>query len=95
MKIIMFLDKGIATIGDIEVQMKLRSEGHKVSMSNGSVTKGFQDSCDAIVMCGDFPHIKEWAELKGVKVLGEEKKEEEAPKPKRGRKPKEASKTEE
>jgi hypothetical protein len=89
MKVVYFLTNGIASGDDISKRNELRQSGYKVSFSNGSLVNGFEDSCDAVVLSGDFPHIAKWAESKGVDILVEKKEPEPDPeKPKRGRKPK-------
>lgn len=93
MKVIYFLTNGIASSDDIVKRNDLRQEGHKVSFSNGSLVNGFEDSCDAVVLSGKFPHIEKWAESKDVEILTvspepESEPEPEPEKPKRGRKPK-------
>ena len=95
MKILYFLVNGYETEESIKECLKLRAEGNKVLVSNGSIISGFEDSCDAIILGGDFPHVKAWAESKGIKILAEAEAESEAeaeaeaPKPRRTRAKKE------
>lgn len=95
MKIIYFVSNGTMGEQDHSSVVKLRGEGNKVILANGSPTTGFKDSCDAIVMSTEFPHIREWAESEGIKIIDmnhsvtdESSSETETPKPRRGRKPK-------
>lgn len=87
MKIIFFVENGRPSVEDFTSKATLESGGSKVFFSNGSMLWGFEDSCDAVVLSGDFPHIEKWAESKGIDILVE-KKEEAKPKPKQARKPK-------
>ena len=73
MKIVYFVTNGVATPEDHKKATELRDQGNKVFFSNGSVKTGFQDSCDAVVIGGEFKHVKEWAESKGIKIIEEEK----------------------
>lgn len=97
MKIIYFVSNGTMGEQDHSSVVKLRGEGNKVILANGSPTTGFKDSCDAVVISGDFPHIREWAESDGIEIIdmkpavtdeSSSETETEAPKPRRGRKPK-------
>lgn len=97
MKIIYFVSNGTMDEQDHASVVKLRGEGNKVILANGSPTIGFKDSCDAVVMSADFPHIREWAESEGINIIdmnpvatseSTADAETEAPKPRRGRKPK-------
>lgn len=88
MKIIYFLKNGSITQSDKDKREHFRAEGYRVIMSNGSLIKGFEDSCDAIYCSSDFPHITEWAEAKGITVLADAVEPEPEPKPRRTRKAK-------
>lgn len=69
MKLIYFATNGRVTNEDRVKAFDLESSGYKIYFSNGSVTYGFQDSCDAVYLSADFPHIESWAVSKGVKVM--------------------------
>lgn len=86
MKIIYFLDNGKAEAKDHAAIADLRAKGHKVTFSNGTSTEGFKDSCDAVILAGDFPHIEKWAVKSDIEIMV--KVEQEPEKPKRGPKPK-------
>jgi len=98
-KAIFFVDKVVDSKGFSELQ-NLKSQGYITTTADGNFTKGFEDTCDAVFLCKEFKHVREWAESKGIEVLTfkEEKAKhvvenkepaepvEEKPKP-RGRKP--------
>ena len=69
MKAIYFLKYGIASPEDVKRKEELRTQGYKVIFSNGNVERGFEDSCNAVYLAGDFPLVKAWAEGKGVAIL--------------------------
>ena len=74
MKAIYFLNNGIATPEDVKRKKELRMQGYKVIFSNGNAERGFEDSCEAIYLAGDFPLIKTWAESKGITIIGDAQK---------------------
>lgn len=88
-KIIYFLRNGVPTDYDL-LERKKMEVTDKVIFSNGSFPYGFEDSCDAIIMNDDFPHIEKWAKSKGIEILPyktePEPEPEVKPKPTRGRK---------
>lgn len=69
MKIIYFVQNGRVSSDDILNRERLRSNGNKVFFSNGSVPYGFEDSCDAVYLAGNFPNVEAWANSKGIKVI--------------------------
>ena len=73
MKAIYFLKNGIATPEDVKRKEELRTQGYKVIFSNGNAERGFEDSCNAVYLAGDFPLVKEWAESKGIAIIGDVK----------------------
>jgi len=79
MKIIYFVNNGRASDEDVLKARHLRDQGNKVYFSNGSCTYGFQDSCDAVVLAGDFTHVKSWAESTGIKIIEDKQESEEKP----------------
>lgn len=82
-KIIYYLKNGRTTVDDVTRKAKMELTGDKVIFSNGSVS-GFQDSCDAVVLGGDFPLIEQWAKSKGIEIITDDADSgstEEKPKP--------------
>jgi hypothetical protein len=69
MKIIYFVTNGRPTLEDRGAVEKLRTEQHKAYIANGSVPYGFEDSCDAIFLAGNFPLIEKWAVSKGIEIM--------------------------
>lgn len=69
MKIVYFVVNGKPTLQDRAKVEKYRSDQNKVIYSNGSVPYGFEDSCDAVFLSGNFPLIEKWALSKGIQVL--------------------------
>lgn len=69
-KIIYYLKNGRTTVDDVTRKAKMELTGDKVVFSNGSVS-GFQDSCDAVVLGGDFPLIEQWAKSKGIEIISD------------------------
>ena len=69
MKIVYFLKNGVATAEDKDRAESFKLKGNKCKFSNGSAPYGFEDSCDAVYLSHDFPHIEEWAVSKGIKVM--------------------------
>lgn len=93
MKLIYFVLNGIATPDDKAERERLRLKGYQVRFSNASILKGFQDSCDAVYLSCDAPHVEKWAASNDIKVMKPvvaEEPEPVKPKPaaKRGPKPK-------
>ncbi len=68
-RLIYFLKNGKSTEQDDKHKDKLTTEGWKVFYSNGSFAEGFEDSCEAVALAGDFPHIEEWAKDNKIKVV--------------------------
>jgi len=89
MKIVYFLKNGVADPKDLEYRGVLKKEGHTVTFSNGSVTYGFEDKCDAVVMNAEFEHVRLWAEWKCIEII-ESKPE---PEPEPTEKPKQTRRT--
>lgn len=99
-KVLIFVDKVIKET-DFAIKQKLQAEGYVAIVADGNFKKGFEDSCTAVAILGDFPHIKDWAESSGIEVLNfdapkqeiatkepEQEVEHQEEAPKRGRKPK-------
>lgn len=97
MKIIYFVKNGVTTPEDLAGRLKLQGEGHKVYFSNGSIPWGFEDSCDAVYLAGEFGHVRSWCLSKGIVIISdkvepevkakETKHEEKKPRPRRASKP--------
>lgn len=69
MKVIVFVKNGRPCADDMVVRESLRAKSHKAYFSNGSIKHGFEDSCDAVYLTDDFPHIEKWAVSKGIEVM--------------------------
>jgi hypothetical protein len=69
MKIIYFVSNGKVTLEDRAWVERKRLERNNVTFSNGSVPYGFEDSCDAIFLAGNFPLIEKWAVSKGIEIM--------------------------
>ena len=67
-RIIMFLKEGRTSPETIQRKIELQVAGHALVMSNGSINKGFEDSCDAIVLCCKNDNILRWANNNGIDV---------------------------
>lgn len=96
MKAIYFLNNGIATPEDVKRKEELRTQGYKVIFSNGNAERGFEDSCNAVYLAGDFPLVKSWAEGKGITIMGDSavKAKAEVVEPEPNEEPTEAEETE-
>ncbi len=77
-KAILFIDKIVDSNGFRVLQL-IKDDGYITTIADGNFKKGFQDSCQAVYLNGDFPHVKEWAESSGIDILSFDK---EAGKPK-------------
>lgn len=96
MKIIYFVENGKMSTDDFIIVDGLRKNQNKVYVSNGSIGWGFEDSCGAVFLSKDFPHIESWAVSKGIEVMkpepvvvaGDRPEPEPEPKPKRAGRPK-------
>ena len=66
MKIVFFVENGVPTVDDFTAKSIIAKEGNKVYFSNGSIPRGFEDSCDRVVMSKEFSHIVKWCEVKGI-----------------------------
>lgn len=70
MKITYFVKNGRTTRDDATKKHDLEQEYNaKVYFANGSVEYGFEDSCQAVYLSADFPHIEKWAIGKGIEVI--------------------------
>jgi hypothetical protein len=69
MKIIYFVSNGKVTLEDRAWVERKRLERNNVTFSNGSAPYGFEDSCDAIFLAGNFPLIEKWAVAKGIEIM--------------------------
>lgn len=81
-KALIFVDRFVST-DDFQEKQKMQDQGYIVNIVDGNFTKGFEDSCDTVVLCGDFPHVASWAESKGVEIVkaGAKPKSVEKPEP--------------
>ena len=74
-KIIYFVRNGRSSADDMKTIHDMTSDGTKATFSNGSCVQGFEDTCDAVYLSDDFPHIERWALMKGIEVLKPKKEE--------------------
>jgi hypothetical protein len=68
MKILYFLHNGQATKEAIEYRFDESRKGNNVSLCNGSLIKGFETSCDKVVLAVENKFIEKWAEGRSIPV---------------------------
>lgn len=69
MKILFFVRDGKVELKHQEYQWGRARFGDTIIFSNGSFDRGFEDSCDKIVMACENEKITSWAEKKGYEVV--------------------------
>lgn len=69
MKIVFFLKDGKARDEDIAKKIELVAKGNHVSFSNGSMAKGFEDTCHGIIMACHNDKILEWARKSNLEIM--------------------------
>lgn len=72
-KAILFIDK-VMSAKSFELQQSIKKQGYITLICDGNFTSGFKDSCSAICMEKEFPHIRAWAEESDIEIISFEEK---------------------